>query len=91
MRLEKVVVVESVGMLKLLPFTSLKVHWMFPVFTSGVASKMMKDRVTLISSIPTILPWSVCTVGGTEGGGGVELTCDSSSAVYNVVSWCAET
>ena len=48
MRLEKVVVVESVGMLKLLPFKSLKVHWMFPVCTSGEAPEMVKDKVTLM-------------------------------------------
>ena len=50
-------------MLKLLPFKSLKVHWMFSVCTSGKASEMVKVKVTLISGIPTILPWTACTVG----------------------------
>ena len=74
MRLEKVVVRRLVGILKLLPFKSLKVHWMFSVCTSGEASQMVKVKVTLISGIPTILPWTACTVGGTErrGGGGGE-------------------
>ena len=69
-RLEKLVVRELVGMLKLFPFKSLKVHWMFSVWTSGEASEMVKAKVTLIISIPTILFWTACTVGGTEGGGG---------------------
>ena len=70
MRLEKVVVRRSVEILKLFPFKSLKVHWMFSVCTSGEASKMVKVKVTLLSWIPTILPWTACTVGGTEGEGG---------------------
>ena len=69
-RLEKVVVRESDGMLKLFPFKSLKVHWMFSAWTSGEASKIVKAKVTLIISIPTILLWTACTVGGTAGGGG---------------------
>ena len=72
MRLEKVVVRRLVGMLKLFPIKSLKVHWMFSVCTSGEASEMVKVKVTLISWIPTILPWTACTVGGTEGQGGGE-------------------
>ena len=74
MRLEKVVVRRLVGILKLLPFKSLKVHWMFSVCTSGEASEMVKVKVTLISGTPTILPWTACTVGKTEerGGGGGE-------------------
>ena len=74
MKLEKVVVRRLAGILKLLPFKSLKVHWMFSVCTSGEASEMVKVKVTLISGIPTILPWTACTVGGTErrGGGGGE-------------------
>ena len=72
MRLEKVVfselfVIGSVGILKLLPFKALKVHWMFSVCTSGEAFKMVKVKVTLISWIPTTLPWTACTVGRTEG------------------------
>ena len=70
MRLEKVVFRELVGMLKLLPFKSLKVHWMFSVGTSGEASEMVKVKVTFISWIPTTLSWTACTVGGTEGVGG---------------------
>ena len=66
MRLEKVVVRRLVGMLKLFPFKSLKVHWMFSVCTSGEASEMVKVKVTLLSWIPTILPQTACTVGGTE-------------------------
>ena len=31
---------------------------------------MVKVKVTFISGIPTILPWTACTVGGTEGRGG---------------------
>ena len=69
-RLEKVVVRESVGMSKLFPFTSVKVHWMFSVWTSGEAPEMVKAKVTLIISIPTILLWTACTVGGTKEGGG---------------------
>ena len=69
-RLEKVVVKELVGMLKLFQFKSLKVHWMFSVWTSGESPEMVKAKVTLISLIPTILLWTACTVGGTEGGGG---------------------
>ena len=65
-------VIGSVGILKLLPFKALKVHWMFSVCTSGEASEMAKVKVTLISWIPTILPWTACTVGRTEGGGGGE-------------------
>ena len=72
MRLEKVVVRRLVGILKVFPFKSLKVHRMFSVCTSGEASEMVKVKVTLISWIPTILPWTACTVGGTEGGGGGE-------------------
>ena len=72
--LEKMVVSELlarlVGILKLLPFKSPKVHWMFSVCTSGEASEMVKVKVTLISWIPTILPCTACTVGGTEGRGG---------------------
>ena len=68
--LEKVVVRELVGMLKLLPFKSLKVHWMFSVCTSGETSEMVKVKVTLLSGTPTILPWTACTVGRTEGQGG---------------------
>ena len=70
MRLEKVVVRRLVGMLKLFPFKSLKVHWMFSVCTSGEASELVKAKETLISWIPTILPWTACTEGGTKGGGG---------------------
>ena len=66
MRLEKVVVRRLVGMLKLFSFKSLKVHWMFSVCTSGEASEMVKVKVTLLSWIPTTLPWTACTVGGTE-------------------------
>ena len=69
-RLEKLVVRELVGMLKLFPFKSLNVHWMLSVWTSGEAPEMVKAKVTLIISIPTILLWTACTVGGTEGGGG---------------------
>ncbi len=69
MRLEKVVVRRLVGMLKLFPFKSLKVHWMFSVCTSGEASEMVKVKVTLIFWMATILPSTACTVGGTEGGG----------------------
>ena len=98
MRLEKVVVRRLVGMLKLFPFESLKVHWMFSVCTSGEASEMVKVKVTLISWIPTILSCPACTVGGTEGGGGGgggggigggggRTTHDSRSAVCNVVCW----
>ena len=76
MRLEKVVVRRLVGMLKLFPLKSLEVHWMFSVCTSGEASEIVKFKETLISGIPTILPWTACTVGGTErrggGGGGKE-------------------
>ena len=67
--LEKVVVRELVGML-MLPFKFTKFHWMFSVCTSGEASEMVKFKVTFISWIPTILPWTACTVGGTEGQGG---------------------
>ena len=69
---EKLVIILSVGMLKEFPFKSVKVQWMFCVSTSGEASKMTKDTVTLISWIPTILSWTASTVGGTEGRGGVE-------------------
>ena len=62
--------VRLVGMLELFPFKSLKVHWMFSVCTSGEASEMVKVKVTVISWIPTILPWTADTVGGTEGRGG---------------------
>ena len=55
-RLEKVVAVELVGMSKLFPFTSLNVHWMLCGCTSLEAFEMVKAKVTLISSIPTILP-----------------------------------
>ena len=94
MRLEKVVIRKLVGMLKLFPFKSLKVHWMFSACTSGEVSEMVKVKVTLIPWIPTILPWTAwclgSTVGGTEGGGGgggERTSHDSSSAVCNVVCW----
>ena len=31
---------------------------------------MLKVKVTLLSGIPTILPWMACTVGRTDGRGG---------------------
>ena len=64
------VVRRLVGILKLFPFKSLKVHWMFSICTSGEASEMVKVKGTLLSWIPTTLSWTACTVGGTEGGGG---------------------
>ena len=74
MRLEKVVfselfVIGLVGILKLFPFKSLKVHCMFSVCTSGEASEMVKVKVILLFGIPPILPWTACTVGRTEGEG----------------------
>ena len=85
MRLEKAVL-RLVGMLKLLVFKSLKVHWMFSVCTSGEASEMVKVKVTLIFWIPTILPWTACTVGGT--GEGEEGDREQHmTAVCNVVCW----
>ena len=47
-KLEKVVLRRLVGILKLLPFKALKVHWMFSVCTSGEASEMVKVKVTVI-------------------------------------------
>ena len=47
-KLEKVVVRTLLGILKLLPFKSLKVHWMFSVCTAGEASKIVKVKVTFI-------------------------------------------
>ena len=47
-KLEKVVLRRLVGILKLLPFKALKVHWMFSVCTSGEASEMVKVKVTFI-------------------------------------------
>ena len=67
---EKLVIILSVDMLKDFPFKSVKVQRMFCVCTSGEASKMTKDTVTLKSWIPTILSWTASTVGGTEGRGG---------------------
>ena len=68
-RLEKLVVRESTGMLKLVPSTAMNVHWMFPGRTSGEAPEMTKAKVTFISSKPTIHPRTASTVGGTEGRG----------------------
>ena len=69
MRLEKLATFEIVGKSKFAIFTSVKVHWMLSVWTSGEATEMVKAKVTFISSRPTILPWTACTVGGTEGEG----------------------
>ena len=67
---EKLVIILSVGMLKEFPFKFVKVQRMFCVCTSGEASKMAKDTVTLISWLPTILSLKDSTVGETEGRGG---------------------
>ena len=84
---EKLVIILSVGMLKEIPFKSVKVQRMLSVCTSGEASKMTKDTVTLISWIPTILSWTVSTVGGTEGKGGVEKH-NMPTALDDMAWWC---
>ena len=64
-RLEKVAVTESVGMV-MFPCTLSKLQFMFCVLTVGEASKMAKATVTCKNSRPTTLPWTCLTVGGTE-------------------------
>ena len=84
---------ESDGMLTLVPCTLLYVQCILCAWTAGEASKTTKAKVTCISSKPTTLPRTGCTVGGTEGGGGGGL--DKATA-YNVtafsvlgnVPWC---
>ena len=84
---EKLVIILSVGMLKVFPFKSVKVQRMLSVCTSGEASKMTKDTVTLISWIPAILSRTASTVGGTEGRrGGTQRVM--TAAQGNVVRWC---
>ena len=65
-RLEKVAVTESVGMVMFIPCTLSKLQFMFCVLTAGEASKMTKDTVTCKNSRPTTLCWTCLTVGGTE-------------------------
>ena len=87
MRLEKVVVRRLVGILKLLPFKSLKVHRMFSVCTSGEASEMVKFKETLLSWIPPPLPGQLAQWGELRDGKEEKTAHDSSSAVCNVVCW----
>ena len=73
-RLEKEVVRELDGMLTLVVCTLLKLQCILCAWTAGEASKMTKAKVTCISSKPTTLPRTGCTVGGTEGGGREKAT-----------------